>query len=376
MSQEQQSDEPTSAAEHGSSEMPSAGVSQELPRDEVVRALRAAGVVGPDVDLLSVTTRSIGTGQAAESLLVTARWSGPGPKSFLAKLPSADPDTARAATSLGIYEREARFYDELAPLLDVDVPAHLGTMWLDGKPMGLLLEDLSELSPGDQCSDQSLASVRRMREQLVRLQAASWNDESVAAKEWLHRRLGVPLEAAHERMVAAWADNRDRFVGEFDQDELDLIDRFVDGADEWSQGLRGPFALTHHDYRADNIMFDPAGTRTVVLDWQTVGWGVPMFDLAYLLCTSLTPQRRRALERDEVGRHVDDLMARGVEWAADLAWTAYREASFAVLHLMVPALATAERTARGDDIFRRLLRCGARMALDLDAEEFLTRKAE
>ena len=110
----------------------------------------------------------------------------------------------------------------------------------------------------------------------------------------------------------------------------------------------------------------------VVLDWQTIGWGPAMFDVAYLLGTSLEPVRRRAVERGQVLRHVDDLAAHGVSWSAHDAWEAYRHASFAVLLMLVPPIATVKTNPRMEAMYRRLIAFGARMVLDLGALEFLS----
>ncbi len=37
----------------------------------------------------------------------------------------------------------------------------------------------------------------------------------------------------------------------------------------------------HGDYRLDNMLFDPDRTRVTVVDWQTLGSGLPARDLAY-----------------------------------------------------------------------------------------------
>lgn len=47
------------------------------------------------------------------------------------------------------------------------------------------------------------------------------------------------------------------------------------------------FALLHGDYRLDNLLFDPDRTRVSVVDWQTLGVGLPARDLAYFTATSL-----------------------------------------------------------------------------------------
>jgi hypothetical protein len=348
-----------------------AGVSGRINREELVRALRESGAVGGEAELAGMRYRPVGIGHTADTLRVELTWAGrgQGPAAVVAKIPSADAQSAATAASLGAYAREARFYAELAPRTTLSLPRFLGTLHYDGEPSGVLLEDLTGLRPGDQFTDAPAAMVRRMREELVALQAPFWDDRGTAAMPWLHRRLGVPIPAIHERMIRSWAATRDDLTGGFEPDERAIIDRFVARAGAWAESVAGPFSLTHHDFRVDNMLF--GRDRPVVLDWQTVGWGAPMFDVAYLLGTSVGPRTRRDIERAEIDRHVDGLAAHGITWPAGRAWDAYRQASFAVLLMLVPAAGSVKRTPRGDAMFRRLLRHGARVVLDLGAEEFL-----
>ena len=60
----------------------------------------------------------------------------------------------------------------------------------------------------------------------------------------------------------------------------------------WLKAEPKRFALMHGDYRLDNMLFDPDRTRITVVDWQTVGIGLPGRDLAYFTGTSLEPELR------------------------------------------------------------------------------------
>lgn len=335
-------------------------------------ALIAAGRVDESSTLLAVKQRPIGIGHTADTLHVTLTWSrqGEGPDTLVAKIPSADARSARTAASLGAYEREARFYAELGSRTQLSLPSFYGVLDFDGRPEGVLLEDLSGLSTADQLSGIPVDTVRRLRQELVALQAPFWQDPGTAEIPWLHRRLGVPIPGIIERMAGSWATSRAYLANDFDVEERDVIDRFVAGAGRWAEQVDGPYSLTHHDFRVDNVLF--GADRIVVLDWQTVGWGAPMFDVAYLLGTSVDAVTRRSIEREEVALHVQELDAAGVTWSFDEAWTAYRMAAFAVLLMLVPPTGSVKRTDRGDTMFRHLLRQGARMALDLDADEFLS----
>ncbi|WP_200951242.1 phosphotransferase family protein [Nocardioides sp. Root140] len=338
--------------------------------DQLAEAMRASGAAAPQAVLRRVEARPIGNGLMADTLLLALEWrEGAGPASAVAKVPSTDEAAARTAASLGAYEREASFYLEFVGESDIDVPALLGVIESSTGAPTLLLEDLSALSARDQLEPVGLDVLEQMRAQLAALQAPFWGSARLAETPWLHRRLGVPIPGIVERMQGSWAKTRDYLADGYDDEERAQIDRFVAGAGGWAERVGGPVSLVHHDYRIDNMLFGP--DRVVVLDWQTVGWGAPMFDLAYAMATSLAPDTRAQVERDVVRTHVADLFARGVEFDEDEAWRAYREASFATLLMLVPPTGSVKRTERGDQVFRDLLRRGARIALDLGADEFL-----
>lgn len=109
-----------------------------IDREELELALTRSAAASDS--LVGIDARPIGIGALADTFLVTLRWAAgaAGPGSLVAKLPSVDPQAARTAASLGAYEREARFYAELAPCTGLSLPAHYGTLG-DG---GLLLEPL------------------------------------------------------------------------------------------------------------------------------------------------------------------------------------------------------------------------------------------
>lgn len=347
-------------------------VSERLSVANIAQTLRTSGATDPSAQLNSASAAPIGIGALADTLLVHLEWEHPhdGPSSLVAKLPSADEKSAATATSIGAYDREVQFYLKLAPHTQVRVPQFFGTIDVDGGT-GILLEDLTTLSPGEQLSDSPPALIGSARSQLAALQAPFWQDENVGSLPWLHRRQGVAIPAIAERMATSWQVSAQRLAADFDPAERELIDRFVRDAADWAQQLDGPFTLCHHDFRFDNMLV--GDNQLVVLDWQTVGWGAPMFDVAYLLGTSTNPEQRAAMERDEVARHVDELAALGVEWNAEEAWQAYRQAAFAILLMLVPATGSVKQSARTDAMYRRLLKFGARQAIDLDSSEFLPR---
>ena len=107
--------------------------------------------------------------------------------------------------------------------------------------------------------------------------------------------------------------------------------RFVASLDGWTADRRPPLGLVHGDYRLDNMLFgaEDAPRRFVVVDWQTVGWGPVMTDVAYFLGGSLSVEDRRAHEQELVREYHEALHAhgvRGLRW--EDCWEEYRRQAF------------------------------------------------
>ena len=68
------------------------------------------------------------------------------------------------------------------------------------------------------------------------------------------------------------------------------------------------FSLMHGDYRLDNLLFTPDRTAITVVDWQTLGAGLPARDLAYFTATSLLPDQRAELDERLVTAYHDELL--------------------------------------------------------------------
>src|SRR5262249_27250141 len=93
----------------------------------------------------------------------------------------------------------------------------------------------------------------------------------------------------------------------------------------WLLGQPDRFALLHGDYRLDNLLFDPESTRVAVVDWQTLGVGLPARDLAYFTATSLKPRLRLAIEEDLVDAYREALTGYGVTgYDRETCWRDYR----------------------------------------------------
>lgn len=343
------------------------------PSGEVLtEALRRHGVIDPAATVTSTRPIPIGTGQMADSFRVELGYDPPhtGPASLVAKLPAADPTTSRVGRASGVYLREHQFYTELVRRLPgLSVPALLGTFDSGGEH-GLLLEDLRDTEAGDQVQGASAGQLELTAAQLANLQAPVWADPGLGEEAWLQRRTGCPIPDRQVRYERACHRLEAELRGVLAPAQHEVMVRFGAACDAWSRSVTEPFTLVHHDLRLDNILFAPG--RAFLVDWQTLGWGSPAWDLAYLLGSSAEPELRRSVEKDHVRRHGDELARRGIaDWPAERAWLEYRRMAFATLMVTVPAAGELPDNERARRMFHAMWRRTTTMILDLDALELL-----
>jgi hypothetical protein len=322
----------------------------------------------------SFEARSIGTGQMSESTRVSiayAEGSGAGPASVILKTASADAASRATGVSLGAYEREVRFYRELAGRLGGPL-AHCRLALIDGDgSFTIVLEDLAPAEPGDQLAGCEIERARLAMRGLAELHAPVFGDPELGATPWLNQ----PNPLTQALLAQLLPGFLERYQGRVAPEHEEVCRRFVASLDGWSADrVRPPLGLVHGDYRLDNMLFGaPASARRfTVVDWQTVGWGPAMTDAAYFLGSALEPGERRANERELLREYHAGLLAagvRGFDW--ERCWLEYRRQVFLGILMTVAPAMIVERTARGDEMFLTILARCAQQIIDLDALELL-----
>ena len=120
------------------------------------------------------------------------------------------------------------------------------------------------------------------------------------------------------------------------------------------------------------MLFDPDRTRVSVVDWQTLGVGLPARDLAYFTATSLDSQLRSAIEKDLVDEYHRALLGYGVtDYDRETCWRDYRLGVPQALLISALGFAFAAATERGDDMVLAMLRRGCQAIRDLGTLELI-----
>jgi hypothetical protein len=236
---------------------------------------------------------------------------------MIAKFPTSSPEVRAMMHPTRIYEREHRFYAELASKSSLRTPAvyHVTCETADvpdDERYMLLMEDLSSLTPGDQLAGISVDQAEHALVAIAAHHAAFWGGAGLEHADFVPIING-PLNQAGASIYDASLPGFMEAFGKVIKPELEA---YVAGY----AAVRGqilddleamPHTLVHFDYRADNLMFDTDGSVAVV-DWQTISQGGGAEDVGYLLSQNLSVEDRRAHEVDLLRAYHDALVSHGV----------------------------------------------------------------
>ncbi|WP_167102197.1 phosphotransferase [Mycobacterium sp. DL592] len=343
----------------------------ERPADLTADWLTAAVAAGTVTDF---TVDRIGTGQMSECYRIGLTYADGqhGPSSVILKVAATDPVSRQTGLALGLYEREVRFYTEVAPRLGGPIAECFHTYYDPQSGIfTLLIDDAAPAVVGDEIRGATKQDAILALTELGRLHAPVIGSETFAHADWLNRE--APLNQA--LITQLYAGFVDRYGDAITDEQRLVCQRLVDTFDAYLAGEAAPGrikGLVHGDYRLDNMLFGRPGSRRdlTVVDWQTVGWGPAMTDAAYFIGCALTVDERRA--------HYDDLLRAyhsglGPETGVtlDQVRDGVRHQSFAGVMMAVVSSMLVERTERGDEMFLTMLERHSQHVLDTGALDIL-----
>ena len=294
------------------------------------------------------------------------------PRSVVVKLPATDDTSLTTAAMLRHYERETRFYTELASTVDMRVPAcHYGDWTSSTNAFVLVLEDMAPATQGDQLTGCTIEQARDAVRELAKLHGPRWDDPTLDDIDWIEHDTGG--DEAGSGLAMMWQMFFPGFAGTYrshlSAEEFELAERFGSVIAAWRGGRTGPKAITHGDYRLDNMLFATAegGPPVTVVDWQTPAHGSPITDLSYFIGAGLMPPERREHERELVAVYLEALGAYGVVLDEAWVWEQYRRDAFAGLTVAAMASQIVTLNDRSEAMFGAMAQRHLRQALDLDA---------
>lgn len=342
------------------------------PDDLTCDWLTAALGTGP---VSGFSFERIGTGQMSECYRVSLTYAegAAGPASVVLKVAAADPNSRQTGLALGLYEREVRFYRDIAPQLPAGPvgPCYHAALDAQTGAFDLLLGDAAPAVVGDEIRGATVEQAVLALAELGRLSGPMLGDAALSQAQWLNREAPVN-QALISGLYAAFVERYGELIT---PEQRHVCDRLVESFDAYlaSEGAPGrPMGLVHGDYRLDNMLFGGAGAERplTVVDWQTVTWAPALTDVAYFIGCALPVERRRA--------HYDQLLADyhqalGPEPALTLDQVrdgVRRQSFFGVMMAIISSM-LVERTERGDAMFMTMLDRNCSHVLDTGALDIL-----
>jgi hypothetical protein len=305
--------------------------------DEV---LRSSGVISSE-RVVAVALQPIGEsrGYLSSMAVVGLKYddaAARGPAGVVVKLEPAAGVFRDTERNYHAFERECLFYRDVAGHVDVRVAqiyyTHVGP---DGSV--LVMEDLTHLTPGDQVRGMLHHEVIATVRQIGRVHAAYWNNDRLAALEWL---------PDHDPFwFAGYEEHWPGFVREYEvrlgREGIALGEGVLRQL-KWlaERLLERPSSLVHADLRADNLMFgEPKSSDAVViLDWQLATRSMAANDPTRLLGGSEPASQRKGHHLEVFTAWHETLISRGVkDYEFDEALEDFRLG--ALFNLLVPVLA-------------------------------------
>ena len=337
--------------------------------------LRDAGVLD-DAAVTAIGVEPIGIGVGFLGQLARLRLTYDRPTTaaatMIGKLPTLDAGGRQICQLFRFYEREIRFYRELASRIPVRVPRCYATvMDVAADDYLLVLEDFGALSMGDDAAGCSAAQAETAIRTIAGLHAAWWDRRELDMLDW------VPMGNApvHQMAEPAYQGSLPAFLETFG-DALTPRMRVVSEqlakhvVDLLNVLAVPPITVAHGDFRLDNLFFD--GARVGVIDWQIAFRGNGVFDVAYFLGGCLDPAVRRTEEMRLLRLWYDIVTAGRGRWSFEDAVLAYRGAAlYCHVYTVIAAGSLNPANERGMAVFRSWLSRRGAAIEDLAADELM-----
>jgi hypothetical protein len=201
---------------------------------------------------------------------------GKGPESVVVKL--------AAVPRFGELGLEVRFYEEIAPLLPVEVPAvHFAQVDREGGRLVLLLEDLMLR---DRVAPFTSADLGLAVDSMAAMHARFWGSPELDRFTHL-RSIANFIERVEGRLQTGLLSLLEQFGDWLNAETKALLERLSAGFRHAAEPLaRAPRTLAHHDLSRRNLFVesDANGVRRLLyIDWQVVQAVPGVRDLSFLI---------------------------------------------------------------------------------------------
>jgi hypothetical protein len=342
---------------------------QGLSPEWLTLVLRQSGVLQSScVQSVDILAEALGNGMAAQISRLGLQYDRDEtgqPRTLVVKRPAVDMHLRGFFESIGCYQREAFFYNNIAGKLRTPSPrCYFASYTREPQNMILLLEDLDGYDFGDWAMGVTLERARIILREMALLHAAWWMSPTLDEIEILLHVNRFDHSHLDQDFAAQWPAALE-VLGLGESDAYRAICKRLEGKIEPAFLLMNnpPLTLSHLDFHMDNMVFGrhPDQAPFMLLDWALLGEVNPTFDLAYFICQNLDTPLRQAHEQELIGEYLGTLAENGVQdFDLEICMQAYRSVLLPILQRNIAAIysqlpLTVEQARQRRIVLTRLL---------------------
>lgn len=266
--------------------------------------------LGPDVGFVAQICRIRLFYDAAEASA---------PRSLIAKFSSPDGEQRAHGLRLGLYEREVRFYKELAGQIILGTPrCYYGDIDLETGAHVLLLEDLGPVREGGQERGCTSKEATLLVREMARFHAGWWQRPELGRMRWIPDLSRMhDFATMQEAFPETWNSFSRMAPAALTKRLAPLVERAQGRLSRMAQQLysSSPRSLVHFDLQRDNLFFKRSRNDlgVMVIDWQLMTRGNGVTDMALFLGENLNSELRRAEVAHLLATYHRALLSNGIE---------------------------------------------------------------
>ncbi|MHA2050743.1 MAG: phosphotransferase [Promethearchaeota archaeon] len=241
------------------------------------------------------------------------------PKTMIVKMPT----TFRTALEIGlqynVYEKEIRFYTEIAPKSPIRVPDLIYSSYDQGtKKYILILEDCSCYKMVEQVKGLNYQQIQQAVISIADFQARWWDAPDLYSFNWIPKPKDPTLTKAFtETFRNSWdlAMKSESFLEILPEGSLNAGEKIYKHFTWLMEDIPDEnMTIVHFDYRAENMFFDSENSENpiIVFDWANMIISGGILDVGYLLGASISVDLRRKIEEEIIKLYLKRLEKKGI----------------------------------------------------------------
>ncbi|MFW9875741.1 MAG: phosphotransferase, partial [Candidatus Thorarchaeota archaeon] len=297
------------------------------------------------------------------------------PKTMIVKMPTTFRTALAIAEQYNLYEREIRFYTEVAPKSPIRVPEVIYYDFdKETKRYILILEDCSCFDQIDQIQGLNQEQTKQVIDTITEFHARWWDSPDLFSFDWMPK----PRDDVSKSLAETYRTSWDLSIK---SEEFQKI--LPEGGWETGQKIREHFpwlvmsipddnlTISHFDFRVDNLFFDWDNKENpvIIIDWGFAVVNGGILDIAYLLGESVEIDLRRKIERDMVKHYIKQLETKGITgFDFDYAWEFYLRSLMCYAYIPAIGFSQLDRSdPRAMELFEIMTKRQFQAIIDNDA---------